>query len=116
MIKPPLPANEAERLAALQRYRILDTAREQDFEDLVSIARTLCGTSMGAVTLIDRDRQWFKSLQGLEGEQTARADAFCAHAILQPGQLTVVPDARLDARFCGNPEIGSAACRATCLL
>ncbi|WP_442684132.1 GGDEF domain-containing protein [Stenotrophomonas sp. JC08] len=105
MIKPPLPANEAERLAALQRYRILDTAREQEFEDLVSIARTLCGTSMGAVTLIDRDRQWFKSLQGLEGEQTARDDAFCAHAILQPGQLTVVPDARLDARFCGNPAV-----------
>ncbi|WP_305804474.1 sensor domain-containing diguanylate cyclase [Stenotrophomonas sp. YIM B06876] len=105
MIKPSLPGNEAERLAALHRYRILDTAREQEFDDLVTIARTLCGTAMGAVTLIDRDRQWFKSLQGLEGEQTARDDAFCAHAILQPGQLTVVPDARLDARFSANPAV-----------
>jgi diguanylate cyclase (GGDEF)-like protein len=105
MIKPALPANETERLAALHRYRILDTSREQEFEDLVTIARTLCGTAMGAVTLIDRDRQWFKSLQGLEGEQTTRDDAFCAHAILQPGQLTVVPDARQDARFSGNPAV-----------
>ncbi|KRG38388.1 diguanylate cyclase [Stenotrophomonas pictorum JCM 9942] len=105
MIKPALPANEAERLAALHRYRILDTAREQEFEDLVTIARTLCGTAMGAVTLIDQDRQWFKALQGFESEQTTRDEAFCAHAILQPGQLTVVPDARQDARFCGNPAV-----------
>ncbi len=56
MIKPALPANEAERLAALQRYRILDTPREPEFEDLVTIARTICGTSMGAVTLIDSER------------------------------------------------------------
>lgn len=105
MIKPSLPANETERLAALQRYRILDTSREQEFDDLVAIARTLCGTPMGAVTLIDRDRQWFKSLQGLEGEQTPRDEAFCAHTILQPGQLTVVEDARQDARFSGNPSV-----------
>lgn len=105
MIKPPLPANETERLAALQRYRILDTAGEQEFDDLVSIARTLCGTAMGAVTLIDRDRQWFKALQGLEGVQTPRDEAFCAHTILQPRELTVVPDARQDARFSGNPLV-----------
>ncbi len=105
MIKPPLPANEAQRLAALQRYRILDTPREQEFEDLVTIARAICGTSMGAVTLIDGDRQWFKSLQGLEGEQTPRDVAFCAHAILQPTRLTVVEDALLDERFSGNPSV-----------
>ncbi|KQO02262.1 MULTISPECIES: sensor domain-containing diguanylate cyclase [Stenotrophomonas] len=105
MIKPALPANEAERLAALQRYRILDTPREQEFEDLVTIARTICGTSMGAVTLIDSERQWFKSLQGLEGEQTPRDEAFCAHAILQPTHLTVVEDACQDERFRGNPSV-----------
>ncbi|WP_447896814.1 GGDEF domain-containing protein [Stenotrophomonas acidaminiphila] len=105
MIKPPLPANEAERLAALQRYRILDTPREQEFEDLVTIARAICGTSMGAVTLVDGQRQWFKSLQGLEGEQTPRDEAFCAHAILQPTRLTVVEDALLDERFRGNPSV-----------
>ena len=105
MIKPDLPANEAERLAALQRYRILDTPREDEFDDLVTIARAICGTPMGAVTLIDSERQWFKSLQGLEGEQTPRDEAFCAHAILQPTRLTVVEDARQDARFCGNPSV-----------
>jgi diguanylate cyclase (GGDEF)-like protein len=105
LIKPPLPANEPERLAALQRYRILDTAREQEFDDLVTIARTICNTPMGAVTLIDRDRQWFKTLQGLEGEQTPREDSFCAHTILKPQELTVVQDAREDARFSGNPSV-----------
>ncbi len=105
MIKPPKPVNEAARLAALQRYRILDTDREPAFDDLVTIARTLCGTQMGAVTLIDRDRQWFKALQGLEAEQTPRDEAFCAHTILHPLQLTVVEDARQDARFSGNPSV-----------
>lgn len=105
MIKPAIPANESQRLAALQRYRILDTPREQEYEDLVTIARTICGTACGAVTLIDRERQWFKSMQGLEGEQTPREDAFCAHTILRPQELTVVEDARLDARFSGNPSV-----------
>ncbi len=105
MIKPALPSNEAERLAALQRYRVLDTAREQEFDDLVTIARTICGTPMGAVTLIDRDRQWFKSLQGLDGEQTPRDEAFCAHTILKPEELMVVADARQDQRFSANPLV-----------
>ncbi len=105
MMRPAIPANEAERLAALQRYRILDTPREQEFEDLVTIARVICGTPMGAVSLIDSERQWFKSLQGMEGEQTPRDEAFCAHAILQPAHLTVVEDAREDARFRGNPSV-----------
>lgn len=105
MIKPALPTNEAERLAALQRYRILDTPREQAFDDLVTIARAICGTSMGAVSLIDGERQWFKSLQGMDGEQTPREEAFCAHAILRPADLTVVEDALQDARFRGNPSV-----------
>lgn len=105
MIKPSMPLNEAERLAALQRYRILDTDREQGFDDLVTIARALCGTRMGAVTLIDQDRQWFKALQGMDGMQTPRDEAFCAHTILQPLQVTVVEDAREDARFSGNPSV-----------
>ncbi|WP_313169264.1 sensor domain-containing diguanylate cyclase [Stenotrophomonas sp.] len=105
MIKPALPANETERLAALQRYRVLDTAREQEFDDLVTIARTICGTPMGAVTLIDQHRQWFKALQGLDGEQTPRDEAFCAHTILTPQELTVVTDARQDQRFSGNPSV-----------
>lgn len=105
MIKPPIPHNENERLAALQRYRVLDSGREQAFEDLVKIARSLCGTSMGAVSLIDHDRQWFKSLQGLEGEQTDRDTSFCAHAIVEPAHLLVVENALDDARFHDNPSV-----------
>ncbi len=105
MIKPPTPANEAERLAALQRYRILDTPHEQEFDDLLLIARTLCGMRMGAVTLIDSDRQWFKAQEGLVGSQTPREEAFCAHAILQPDKLMVVPDTHQDKRFVDHPAV-----------
>ncbi|MGV8959535.1 MAG: GGDEF domain-containing protein [Stenotrophomonas sp.] len=105
MIKPPMPANEAERLAALQRYRVLDSGRDAAFDDLVLIASTICGTSMGAVSLIDTDRQWFKSLQGLEVQETGRDVSFCGHAINRPAHLLVVEDALNDDRFHDNPLV-----------
>ena len=82
MQRPAKPANEAERLRALQRYRILDTPPEAAFDDLVMIAAAICGMPMGSVSLIDVDRQWFKARLGLDDPQTARDVAFCAHAIL----------------------------------
>ena len=94
MIKPSLPDNEEQRLLALQRYQILDTAKERSFEDLVTIATALCGTHMGAVTLVDRDRQWFKARQALDATETSRDISFCGHAILQPDQVMVVEDAQ----------------------
>jgi len=105
MIKPSKPDNEAQRLLALQRYQILDTPRERSFDDLVTIATALCGTRMGAVTLVDQDRQWFKARQLLEATQTHRDVSFCGHAILQPDQVMVVEDARADPRFVDNPIV-----------
>lgn len=106
MLRPARPANETARLHALRRYRILDTPPETAFDDLVAIAAAICGVPMGSVTLIDAERQWFKSKLGMDdAPETSRDTAFCAHAILTPEALTVVPDARLDARFRDNPVV-----------
>lgn len=105
MIKPQKPANETQRLAALQRYAILDTPPDSAFDDLTAIAGAICATPMSTVSLIDAERQWFKGRRGLEAEETPRDLAFCAHAILEPEKVLVVPDARDDARFQGNPLV-----------
>ncbi|MET0131102.1 MAG: sensor domain-containing diguanylate cyclase [Stenotrophomonas chelatiphaga] len=108
MIKPDKPANEAHRLDALHRYRILDSEKEQTFEDLVTIAKAVAGTSMAAVTLIDAERQWFKSVQGVETAELPRDASMCGHAILSPREVMVIEDARLDARFHDNPIVVGA--------
>ena len=110
MQRPAKPANEAERLQALQRYRILDTPPEAAFDDLVMIAAAICGMPMGSVSLIDVDRQWFKARLGLDDPQTSRDVAFCAHAILEPDRMLVVPDALLDDRFRDNPVVTGEPC------
>jgi anti-sigma regulatory factor (Ser/Thr protein kinase) len=97
-------AGEAERLAALRRYRILDTEPEQRFDDLALLASQVCGTPMALITLVDSDRQWFKARVGLAVAQTPRDVAFCARAIEQPG-LFVVSDALEDSRFRDNPFV-----------
>ncbi len=100
----PLPADEEARLAALCRLEILDTPPESDFDDIVRLAAQICGTPIAAVSLIDADRQWFKSRIGLDATETARAMAFCGYTILQTEPL-VVEDARADARFADNPLV-----------
>ncbi len=105
MITPALPESEPARLAALLRYDILDTGSEQGYEDLLAIAAGICGTSMGSVSLVDSHRQWFKAQRGLPVSETPRDIAFCAHAILQPQEIMVVPDARIDERFHDNPLV-----------
>lgn len=105
MQRPATPDNEAERLRVLQRYEILDTEPEAGFDDLLTIAAAVCGMPMGSVTLVDADRQWFKARIGLDLRETPREESFCAHAILDPGGMTVVPDARLDPRFRDNPHV-----------
>jgi anti-sigma regulatory factor (Ser/Thr protein kinase) len=97
-------AEERARLEALQRYHILDTDPERGFDDLTMLASHICGTPMALITLVDADRQWFKSRVGISLAQTARAVSFCSHAI-QHRDLFIVPDARHDERFRDNPLV-----------
>jgi anti-sigma regulatory factor (Ser/Thr protein kinase) len=99
-----MPENEAARLEALHRYRILDTEPERSFDDLTLLASHICGTPMALITLVDADRQWFKSRIGVAITETARAVSFCTHAI-NHRDLFIVPDARHDERFRDNPLV-----------
>lgn len=101
----PLPADEPWRIQSLRRYQILDTPPEQEYDDLVKLAAHICQVPTALVSLVDHDRQWFKAKVGLDVCETARDVAFCAHAILQPHEILVVPDATQDPRFCDNPLV-----------
>ncbi len=96
---------EAARLAALRDYGVLDSLREAVFDDIAFLASYICQTPIAMVSLVDEDRQWFKAKVGTDVKETSRDVAFCAHAILQPDQIFIVPDALEDPRFATNPMI-----------
>jgi anti-sigma regulatory factor (Ser/Thr protein kinase) len=96
--------DEAARLAALRKYRILDTEPERAFDDLTLLASHICGTPIALISLVDADRQWFKSRVGVSIAETSRSVSICTHAI-QQRELFVVPDARLSDIFRNNPFV-----------
>ncbi len=103
MIKPDIPLNENKRIKALQELNILDTIEEDAYDQLTSIASQICDVPISLVSLIDSDRQWFKSHHGLDARETPREIAFCAHAINNPDKIMMVENAREDIRFHDNP-------------
>ena len=100
----PMPSVEAARLAALNRYAILDSEPEEAFDDLVVLAAHVCKTPMALLSLVDDHRQWFKSAVGVQIKETPKEISVCAHAI-QQSELFIVPDMLEDARFRDNPLV-----------
>ncbi len=104
MQEPQKPANEIERLAALRSLGLLDTPPEQRFNRITRTAARIFNVPIALVSLVDAERQWFKSRYGLHASETPRSVSFCGHAILNDYAL-VVEDALLDARFADNPLV-----------
>jgi len=107
MIPPPLPPDESERLASLRALGLLDTEAEERFDRITHLARVLFDVPIVLISLVDADRQWFKSRQGLQAKETAREVSFCGHAILG-AEIFEIPDATADARFRDNPLVSGA--------
>ena len=101
---PAKPTDETQRLEIVRGYEILDTEPEAAFDDLTFLACYLCETPVATISLIDADRQWFKSKVGVSAVETSRDIAFCASAILQ-SDIFIVPDATQDERFADNPLV-----------
>ncbi|HDY8171380.1 TPA: sensor domain-containing diguanylate cyclase [Vibrio vulnificus] len=106
MQTPKKPDNEPQRIADLHSLNILDTAAEERFDRVTRIARRLFDVPIALVSLVDEDRQWFKSCFGLDVSETPRDISFCGHAILGADTL-IVEDASQDARFADNPLVTS---------
>src|SRR5437868_1302038 len=104
MLSAPIPDNDDARLASLREMTLLSTPREADLDRLTRLASRLFGTEIALITLVDRDRQWFKSRIGLDLSETPRDISFCGHAIGTEDTF-VVPDARDDPRFYDNPLV-----------
>jgi len=105
LIKPATPINEIERLKDLRSYEILDTPPENEFDEITFLASQICGTPISLISLIDENRQWFKSRQGLEVAETPREHSFCGHALNEQDKILIVQDSRNDERFHDNPLV-----------
>ena len=107
VMKARIPNQEVERLEALRAYNILDTPSEQVYDDITTLAAFICDVPIALISLVDADRQWFKSKVGLNVSETPRDVSFCAHAILSKGTM-VINDALNDERFVNNPLVTCA--------
>jgi GAF domain-containing protein len=104
MLQAPIPSNDAARLQELRSYGVLDSPDEQAFDDIGALVRDIAGTPIGIISLVDENRQWFKSCIGLDAKETPRNISFCGHTILQRTPL-LINDALDDPRFCDNPLV-----------
>jgi len=104
MLQAPVPPNDAARLQELRSYGVLDSPEEQAFDDIGALVRDIAGTAIGIISLVDENRQWFKSCIGLDAKETPRNISFCGHTILQRTPL-IINDALEDPRFCDNPLV-----------
>lgn len=103
MIKPAINTNEKQRLAAVKKYKLLDTMPEETYDDITSIVANICDVPIALITLIDEERNFFKSKFGVDFSESSRDTSFCGHAINGDDELMIVPDAREDDRFIDNP-------------
>lgn len=103
-MKADIPVNESLRLADLHQYNILDTPEEEEFDHLVKLASRICNAPISLISLLDAERQWFKARVGMDEQETSRDISFCSHGILN-GNIFIVPDATIDARFTNNPLV-----------
>ncbi|MFL1897188.1 ATP-binding protein [Aquimarina sp. 2-A2] len=103
MITPVYPVNEVERLRSLQNLNILDTLPENEYDNITELAAFICNTTTSLISLVDEERQWFKSRQNMPLSETHRKHSFCAHAINNPEETFIIPDATKDQRFFDNP-------------
>lgn len=105
MIEPKFPIDEAQRLAAVRSYNLLDTLPERDFDNITALTANICEVPISLVTLLDADRNFLKSHYGLHFNETPRNTSFCGHAILEESSIFIVEDARKDPRFSDNPLV-----------
>jgi diguanylate cyclase (GGDEF)-like protein/PAS domain S-box-containing protein len=107
VLAPAVPIDEEKRLATLRGLNVLDTPPEERFDRLTRLAQRIFDVPIAVITLVDSNRQWFKSCQGLDATETPRSISFCGHAILGD-EVFVIPDAALDPRFADNPLVAGA--------
>ena len=104
MLLAPIPPNEAERLAAVLELKILNTAREERFDRITKMTLEKFKVPISTVSILDANREWFKSCQGLDFRESPRATSFCGH-IISHNYIFVVEDTLLDPRFADNPQV-----------
>ncbi|MES2694860.1 MAG: histidine kinase dimerization/phospho-acceptor domain-containing protein, partial [Verrucomicrobiota bacterium] len=106
MLPTPIPANDPERVAVLRSLGILDTPPEPDYDEITQLAAQICGTPIALVTLVDAERQWFKSKVGITGAEGPRETSLCAHVVCEPDKdFFIVPDTQTDPRFHDHPAV-----------
>ena len=104
-MKAPLLSNETQHFEPLLSHDVLGTLQKSAFSDLLGLATQICQAPIAAMSLVDENRQWFKSIIGLNAKESPGVVAFCAHSILKPDALLEVHDTRLDPRFADNPLV-----------